>query len=71
MDDIIIHPKKFSDYGKDFNALNVADVLYVTRPGNQVPQKMTKGWKLLVEWVECVDGSMDWVRFAEINDAYP
>jgi len=29
---------------------------------------MTKGWKLLVEWV---DGSMEWVRFAEINDAYP
>lgn len=41
---------------------------YQTRAGNPIPKRTTKGWKLLIEWVE---GSMDWVRLAEIKDAYP
>ena len=39
-----------------------------TRAGNLVPKRTTKGWKLLIEWV---DGSMDWVRLAEMKEAYP
>ena len=31
-------------------------------------KRTTKGWKLLLEWV---DGSMDWVRLAEVKEAYP
>jgi len=33
-----------------------------------VSKRTTKGWKLLLEWV---DGSMDWVRLAEVKEAYP
>jgi len=60
--------KEISDHRKDISALNVADGSYRTRAGNLVPKRTTKGWKLLIEWV---DGSMDWVRLAEMKEAYP
>ena len=60
--------REISDHRKDVNALNVADGSYRTRAGNPVPKRTTKGWKLLLEWV---DGSMDWVRLAEVKEAYP
>jgi len=60
--------KEISDHRKDNTALNVADGSYRTRAGNPVPKRTTKGWKLLLEWV---DGSMDWVRLAEVKEAYP
>ena len=60
--------REIPDYRKDSTALNVADGSYRTRAGNPIPKRTTKGWKLLIEWV---DGSMDWVRLAEIKDAYP
>jgi len=60
--------REISDHRKDVNALNVADGSYRTRAGNPVPKRTTKGWKLLLEWI---DGSMDWVRLAEVKEAYP
>jgi len=60
--------REISDHRKDTNALNVADGSYRTRAWNPMPKRTTKGWKLPLEWV---DGSMDWVRLAEIKDAYP
>ena len=60
--------REISDHRKDVNALNVADGSYRTRAENPVPKRTTKGWKLLLEWV---DGSMDWVRLAEVKEAYP
>ncbi len=59
---------EISDHRKDVNALNVADGSYVTRAGNPVSKKTTKGWHILVEWR---DGSMDWHRLADIKNAYP
>ena len=32
------------------------------------PKKITRGWKLLIEWK---DDSMDWVRLSEVKEAYP
>jgi len=60
--------REISDHRKDANALNVADGSYLTRAGNPVPKRTTKGWKLLIEWV---DRSMNWVRLAEMKEAYP
>jgi len=59
--------KEISDHRKNNTALNVADGSYRTWTGNLVPKRTTKGWKLLIEWV---DGSMDWVRLAEMKEAY-
>jgi len=60
--------KEISDRRKDNTALNVADGSYRTRAGNPVPRRTTRGWKLMLEWI---DGSMDWVRLAEVKEAYP
>ena len=60
--------KEISDHRKNNTALNVADGSYRTRAGNLVHKCTTKGWKLLIEWI---DGSMDWVRLAEMKEAYP
>ena len=46
----------------------MADGSYRTQAGNLVPKRTTKGWKLLIEWA---NGSMDWVRLAEMKEAYP
>ena len=60
--------KEISDHRKNNTALIVADGSYRTRAGNLVPKRTTKGWKLLMEWV---DGSMDWVKLSEVKEAYP
>ena len=60
--------KEISDHRKDGNAFNVADGSYVTRAGNPVSKKTTKGWYILMEWR---DGSMDWHRLSDIKNAYP
>jgi len=60
--------REISDHRKDNTALNVAGGSYRTRVGNPMPKRTTEGWKLLIE---SVDGSMDWIRLAEIKDAYP
>jgi len=59
--------REISDHRKDNTALNVADGSYRTRAGNPVPKRTTSGWKLLLEWI---DGSMVWVRLAEVLSSY-
>ena len=54
--------KEISDHRKDSTALNVADGSYVTRTGNSISKKTTRGWHVLVEWR---DGSMNWHRLAD------
>ena len=41
-----------------------------TRKGSsqKIPKKTTRGWELLVEWK---DGSMDWIRLANLKESYP
>jgi len=50
--------REISDHRKDNTALDVADGSYRTRAENPIPRRTTRGWKLLLEWV---DRSMDWV----------
>jgi len=60
--------REISDHRKDANALNVADRSYRTRAGDPMPKRTTKGWKLLIE---LIDGSMDWVKLADVKISYP
>jgi len=60
--------REISDHRKKADALNVADGSYRTRAGNPVPKRTTRGWKLLLEWI---DGSMDWVKLSEVKESYP
>jgi len=48
--------REISDYRKDATVLDVTDGSYRTRTGNPIPERTTKGWKLLIEWI---DGSVD------------
>ena len=59
---------EISDHRKDDTALNVAEGSYITRAGNPIPKKTTKGWHILVEWR---DGSMSWHKLVEIKESYP
>jgi len=59
---------EISDHRKDDTASSVAEGSYMTRAGNPISKKTTRGWHILIEWR---DGSMDWHKLAEIKDAYP
>ena len=59
---------EISDHRKDDTALSVAEGSYMTRAGNPISKKTTRGWHILIEWR---DGSMDWHKLAEVKDAYP
>ena len=48
---------EISDHRKDDTALSVAEGSYLTRAGNPISKKTTRGWHILIEWR---DGSMDW-----------
>ncbi len=41
---------------------------FVTRAGNPISKRNTKGWHILIEWR---DGSMDWLRLSDVKDSYP
>jgi len=60
--------RKISNHRKDNTALKVADGSYHTRAGNPMSKRTTRGWKLLMEWI---DGSIDWVKLSEVKEAYP
>ena len=47
--------REISDHRKDDTALNVADGSYVTRAGNSISKKTTRGWHILIGWQ---DGKM-------------
>ena len=60
--------KEISDHRKDATALSVAEGSYLTRAGNPISKRTTRGWHILIEWR---DGSMDWHRLVDIKDSYP
>ena len=61
MDEII-------DHRYDDSALRADDGFIVSRNGNRVPKKTTRGWQLLVSWK---DGSSEWIKLKDIKDSYP
>ena len=53
---------------KDNSAIQINNGFIVSKSGNKVPKKTTRGWELLVEWK---DGSMDWVPLVELKASFP
>jgi hypothetical protein len=56
------------DHKKDNLAIQINNGFIVSKSGNKVPKKTTRGWELLVEWK---DGSMDWVPLVELKASFP
>ena len=55
------------DHEKKDNALQEEDAYDSIKTGPRT-KRMTKGWRLLVEWK---DGSSTWVPLTDMKDAYP
>ena len=61
--------KEISDHKKNWNAISVSEGFHTRKGSSQkIPKKTTRGWELLVEWK---DGSMDWIRLANLKESYP
>ena len=60
--------QEITDHRKDASAITADDGFMVSRNGNRVPKKTTRGWELLVTWK---GGSSQWVNLKDIKDAYP
>lgn len=61
--------KEISDHKKNWNAISVSEGFHTRKGSSQkIPKKTTRGWELLVEWK---DGSMDWIRLADLKESYP
>lgn len=60
--------KEISDHQSNSTALNVTDGSYRTSAENPVSKRTTRGWKLLMGWI---DGSTDWVNLSEVKEACP
>jgi hypothetical protein len=52
------------DHKKDASAIPISDGFTISRNGNKVPKKTTRGWKLLCQWK---DGSSSWVPLVELK----
>jgi hypothetical protein len=59
---------EITDHRKDGTALDQQNGFTVSRNGNQVPKRTTRGWQLLVEWK---DGSSDWISLTDLKDSNP
>ena len=59
---------EISDHRKDGTALDQQNGYTMSRNGNKVPKRTTKGWQLLVEWK---DGSSDWISLTDLKDSNP
>ncbi|GAX14347.1 hypothetical protein FisN_UnNu047 [Fistulifera solaris] len=59
--------KEISDHRKDKTAINKADGIFVFNK-REYKKKTTRGWYLLVEWME---GYSDWVPLKDLKEAYP
>ena len=49
-------------------ALKADEAYTVSKNGNQVPKRSTKGWDLCLEWH---DGSTEWVPLRTVMDSHP
>jgi hypothetical protein len=59
---------EIADHRKDASAITSDDGFVVSRNGNRVPKKTTRGWELFVNWK---GGSSEWIKLKDIKDAYP
>ena len=59
---------EIADHRSNGTALQIENGFTVSRNGNRVPKQTTRGWYLLVNWM---DGSSDWVKLKDIKDSYP
>lgn len=56
------------DHRKLRSAIPISDDFVLSRSGNRVPKKTTRGWELLVEWK---DGSTSWVSLSDLKSSNP
>jgi ribosomal protein L31E len=56
------------DHRKLRSAIPISDGFILSRSGNKVPKKTTRGWELLVEWK---DGSTSWVSLSDLKSSNP
>ncbi|MEM7375832.1 MAG: hypothetical protein AAF587_45000, partial [Bacteroidota bacterium] len=60
--------KEITDHRRDNSALKPHEGFVISRNGNRVPKRTTRGWKLLVEWK---DGSSEWICLKDLKDSNP
>ena len=60
--------KEIVGHRKNGDAVDREDGFVVSKNGNQVPKRTTKGWELAIEWK---DGSQSWIPLREAKDGYP
>ena len=60
--------KEISDHRSNDTAIRIADGFIISKNGNKVPKRTTKGWELLCEWR---DGSNTWIPLKDLKDSNP
>ena len=60
--------KDSTDHKLDETAVSKEDSTYCNQSGTEVKKKMTKGWKLLIEWN---NGTEDWMPLTELKGVDP
>jgi hypothetical protein len=60
--------KEITDHRKDRTALDQQNGFTMSRNGNRVTKRTTKGWQHLVEWR---DGSTHWISLTDLKDSSP
>jgi hypothetical protein len=60
--------KEITDHRTDENAIDIANGFTVLPNGRRIRKRTTKGWKLLVEWM---DGSTTWVPLKDLKETNP
>ena len=60
--------KEIVGHRKNGDAVSREDGFVVSKNGNRVPKRTTKGWELAIEWK---DGSQSWIPLREAKDGYP
>jgi hypothetical protein len=58
--------REIFDHRKDGTALSQQNGFTVSRNGNRVPKRTTKGWQLLVDWE---GGSSDWISLTDLKES--
>ncbi len=59
---------EISDHRSDGTAILVADGFTVSRNGNRIPKKTTRGWQLLTQMKE---GVSEWIALKDLKDSNP
>ena len=56
------------DHRKNEDAIPKSEGTYVTQSGTLRKKRTTKGWELLVHWL---DGSYNWIKLKDLKESYP